>query len=578
MFRCCWCWRPIVGIAGAFAVWVNRQALNTSNWASTSGKVLEDKEVQTALSAYMVRELFRNVDVSGGLQTALPAQLQPLAGPAAAGLQQLAGQVAPRVLASPQAQTAWVAGQCRRAQAAVEGAKRGRAVVSTQSGVVTLNLHALVSELAATLGVSDQLAAARSKLQGSTGASARGAAQQKLGITLPPANGQLVILRADQLSTAQDVANGVKGLAIVLPGIAILLFALAVYLARGRRRRTLRTTGWCFVVIGVALLLIRRIAGDAVVDGLVKVPSNKPAVHDVWNIATSLLYDLAVAMIVYGLVFVVAAWLAGPTRPAIAIRKALAPSLRDQSRGRLPRGRRRAGARGAVGSDPGLAEHLVDPRVRRAARARGHDAATRDRDRVPRHRARPSPRDFREQRAQAGAREAAAAQLAAAATSAGGPAVATAPPAPAAACRFARAPRCASRPRRDHRRRVPGREDTRHQQRHLMKPGHCDCSHGIGADRPLACVRTGSSVSGGRGLHRWLEGVSASHANCFASGSDRAPDVPVPSRAGVGAQRRERDRGGDVGRSWSPAAWRSGSSTITSTRASGSACGGRCRR
>ena len=31
----------IIGIPAAFAVWVNRQALNTSNWSSTSGKVLE---------------------------------------------------------------------------------------------------------------------------------------------------------------------------------------------------------------------------------------------------------------------------------------------------------------------------------------------------------------------------------------------------------------------------------------------------------------------------------------------------------------------------------------------------------
>ena len=238
----------IVGVAGAFAVWVNRQALNTSNWSSTSGKILEDKQVQTALSAYIVRELFRNVDVSGSLQKALPAQLQPLAGPAAAGLQQLAGQVAPRVLASPQAQAAWVAANVAAHKQLLKVLNGGGAVVSTQSGVVTLNLHALVSELAATLGVSDQLAAARSKLQGSTGASARGAAQQKLGITLPPANGQLVILRANQLSTAQNIANGVKGLAIVLPALAILLFALAVYLARGRRRRTLRMSGWCFVL------------------------------------------------------------------------------------------------------------------------------------------------------------------------------------------------------------------------------------------------------------------------------------------------------------------------------------------
>ena len=71
----------------------------------------------------------------------------------------------------------------------------------------------------------------QSKLQGATGASARAAAQQKLGITLPPANGQLVIMRSNQLKTAQDIANAVKHLAIVLPALAILLFALAVYLA-----------------------------------------------------------------------------------------------------------------------------------------------------------------------------------------------------------------------------------------------------------------------------------------------------------------------------------------------------------
>ena len=319
----------IIGIAATFAVWVNRQALNTSNWSSTSGKILEDKKVQTALSAYLVHELFSNVNVSADLQKVLPAQLQPLAGPAAAGLQQLAGTVAPKVLASPQAQAAWVQANVAAHKELLKVLNGGGPVVSTGSGVVTLNLHTLVSQLAATLGVSSQVAAVQSKLQGSTGASARAAAQKKLGITLPPANGQLVIMRSNQLKTAQDIASAVKNLAIVLPALAILLFALAVYLARGRRRRTLRTSGWCFVLIGVVLLLIRRIGGNAVVNGLVKVPSNKPAVHDVWNIGTSLLQGIAVAMIVYGIVIVAAAWLAGPTRPATATRKFLAPSLRQ---------------------------------------------------------------------------------------------------------------------------------------------------------------------------------------------------------------------------------------------------------
>ena len=33
----------IIGIPAAFAVWINRQALNTANWASTSSKILEDQ-------------------------------------------------------------------------------------------------------------------------------------------------------------------------------------------------------------------------------------------------------------------------------------------------------------------------------------------------------------------------------------------------------------------------------------------------------------------------------------------------------------------------------------------------------
>jgi hypothetical protein len=319
----------IFGVGGAFAVWVNRQALNTSNWASTSGKILENKEVQTALSAYLVHQLFTSVNVSADLQKVLPQQLQPLAGPVAGGLQQLAGQAAPKLLASPQVQTAWVQANTAAHKQLLRVLSGGGPVVSTNSGVVTLNVHELVSQLAATLGISSQVAAVQSKLQGSSGAQARAAAQQKLGITLPSSTGQIVIMRSDQLKTAQDIANAVKHLAIVLPALAILLFALAVYLARGRRRRTLRTSGWCWVLIGVVLLLIRRVAGNAIVNGLVKVPSNKPAVHDVWNIATSLLFALAIALILLGIVIVASAWLAGPTRPARAIRKFIAPSLRD---------------------------------------------------------------------------------------------------------------------------------------------------------------------------------------------------------------------------------------------------------
>jgi hypothetical protein len=56
--------------------------------------------------------------------------------------------------------------------------------------------------------------------------------------------------------------------------------------------------------------------------------SHAPA-RSVWLIATSLLSDVAWALIGYGIVLIVAAILAGPTRPATWVRRTLAPVFRD---------------------------------------------------------------------------------------------------------------------------------------------------------------------------------------------------------------------------------------------------------
>src|SRR3954467_8398480 len=314
---------------GAFAVWVHRQALNTDNWKATSSKLLADEQVQAALAPYLVDQLFTNVDVTGAIQQRLPSNLQVLAGPASAGLRQLADRAAPKLLARPKVQDAWVAANAAAHGQLLRIVNGGGRVVSTGGGGGTLDLHELVKQLAADLGVSSQVAAAQAKLQGAVGAQAKVQLQQRLDLIVPDTSGRLVIMRSNQLKTAQDSASAVKSLAIVLPALAIALFALAIWLARGGRRQALRSAGWCFVVVGVLLLLVRRVGGNEIVDSLVKVPSNEAAVHQAWMIATSLLFAIAVALIVYGVVFALVAWLGGPTRPAQFLRKLAAPQLRE---------------------------------------------------------------------------------------------------------------------------------------------------------------------------------------------------------------------------------------------------------
>jgi hypothetical protein len=49
-----------------------------------------------------------------------------------------------------------------------------------------------------------------------------------------------------------------------------------------------------------------------------------------WEISTSLLHSIASSVIVYGVLFVVASFLASPANAAVSIRQALAPILRDR--------------------------------------------------------------------------------------------------------------------------------------------------------------------------------------------------------------------------------------------------------
>jgi hypothetical protein len=319
----------VVGVLAVLAVWVHRQVLDTNNWTNTSSQLLADPKIQAAVGDLLVSELFNSVDVAAEIKSVLPSQIGGLAAPAAAGLRTLANQIAPRVLATTPVQNAWRTANHAAQLQLLRILNGGSRTISTNNGVVALQLRPLLTQLAAQLGLQQQFEAVQSKLQGSTGATARGTVQEKLGVTLPPQSGSIVILRSSQLKTAQDIVKAIKGLAIILPLISLLLFALAVWLAEGWRRVALRTAGWCLVGIGLAAILARRILSDTVVSSLVKNPANRPAAHQVLAIGTSLLYNIAIAVITYGLLIVLAAWLAGRTRPALAVRRTLAPLLRE---------------------------------------------------------------------------------------------------------------------------------------------------------------------------------------------------------------------------------------------------------
>lgn len=296
----------LVALFAILAVWVSRQALETDQWTDTSSELLQDPAIQTAVAGYLVDQLYANVDVAGELRDALPPRVQPLAAPAAGALRSAAEDVARRALQRPRVQAAWEQANRQAHALLVDVVEGGGDVVSTQQGVVTLDLKALLDEIAQRTGVG-----------------ARAAER------LPDEAATIEILRSDQLSTVQSIGKALKPLAVALVLLMLACFAAAIWLARDRRRETLRACGIALVLAGLGALVVRRLAGDAVVGDLASTAAVEPAVESTWRIGTSLLVGVATATIAYGALTILGAWLAGPTRLAVRARTIAAPYLRD---------------------------------------------------------------------------------------------------------------------------------------------------------------------------------------------------------------------------------------------------------
>ena len=288
------------------ALWINRQALDTNNWTNASSQMLQDKAIRTAVSGFLVDQLYTNVDVTGELRAVLPPRAQPLAGPAAGALRDLAQKVANELLQRPRVQALWEGANRTAHKLFLKTVEGGGPIVSTSNGVVTLDLTGLLQQLESRLGIGGKLAA-----------------------KIPPGSAQVTVLKSHQLSTAQSVFKVLRALPIVLIVLLLAAFGGAIALGRGRRRKILMMAGFGFIVAGALALIARSLGGDAVVNSVTNTESAKPAVESVWRIGTSLLAEAATAAIGYGVVIVFGAWLAGPTRAAVAIRRALAPYLRE---------------------------------------------------------------------------------------------------------------------------------------------------------------------------------------------------------------------------------------------------------
>ncbi|MBS1879853.1 MAG: hypothetical protein JST31_10085 [Actinobacteria bacterium] len=292
----------LTGAVAIGAIWANQQLLDTSSWVSSSGRMLESREVRHRVAVFLADQLVAEAEgqLSAAGQEEVAAEVVPR-------LRRQGTRLAERVMATPQFHQLW-------RQANRIGHRELVRVLDEEAtslggnGRVVINLTPALRQLAASVG--------ESGLAGSFGVG-------DLGALIEPGTARIEVLEAEELEQAQEVVRVIRELPLPATLATVALFALALLLGRARLRRALLGVGLSLAAAGVLALLARAVAGHEVVDALLSREADREAAEAAWGIATSTVVELARGAIVIGALVVVGTVLAGDSAPVLALRRAL---------------------------------------------------------------------------------------------------------------------------------------------------------------------------------------------------------------------------------------------------------------
>jgi hypothetical protein len=317
------------------AVWAANEVGNTDRYVATMEPLVHNPAIQNALTSKITAEITTRLNVTGyadqaaadlssrGLPKAstLLKSVAPSIASGVAGF--IHGQVH-KIVTGPRFASLWVKVNTIVHQELVMALSgQGNSSVSVKNGQVVVGLGPFIDLIKRDL--------------------------VKRGFTLvskiPAVNPTLTLFSARYLVKAQAGYRLINNLKIVLPLLTLLLLALGVFAARGRRRALIGAG------LGLAVSMLVPAVGLFIFRGIYlnNVPSSKLPAD-----AAAALFDTLVGFIkeglrtvlVVGLVVATGAFLTGPSVTAIRTRRAFANGL-----GRIRQGGEHAGVRtGPVGT------------------------------------------------------------------------------------------------------------------------------------------------------------------------------------------------------------------------------------
>ncbi len=294
----------VIALIGTLTTWVNIQLLDTDEWTELSRELLADEEIQQALSERIVDVIYTNVPVGEAIDDALPDAISGVGGFLAGAVRDPLTDSVERALGSDRVQNAWVEANAVVHERFVNVMRGDTSDLVSTDGDLTIELRPLIIDVGQSLGLPDGLLD-----------------------RIPDDVGSFVVLDEsvlDALQTTVRLADLARWVPVIL---AVVLYAVAVFLAAGARTWAMRGVGWSLVIVAAIVLLIRRLSATLVVPILVKRPENEGVGVATIDISTRLLSEIGRTLLWFGVLIVLVTALLGAGRRATAVRRFVSPAF-----------------------------------------------------------------------------------------------------------------------------------------------------------------------------------------------------------------------------------------------------------
>ena len=325
-------WRPVVAGLLVFVVallaplsvlstWAHGQISDTDRYLETVGPLASDPDIQDAIAARVEQVVFSYLDLDAltdelltaisqqGLPAPAAITLQAAAGPLAAGIENFVSDRIHELIRSDSFEQAWVEAN-RVAHSQLVAALTGEGdAIQVNKGEVTVGLASIIEAVKGQLVDAGFAIAER----------------------IPTVDATFAIIQSDDLAMVQNLLGFVDDLSTWLPVIGLGLLAIAVLIARDRRRVLLAAgiaVAASMLLLGAALNAIRPFYLDAL-----PASSSQAAAGVLYDQLVSFIRFALRGLLVVALALAIGAWLSAPRGAGAATRNGIMRGINAVRRG-----------------------------------------------------------------------------------------------------------------------------------------------------------------------------------------------------------------------------------------------------